>query len=100
MSAIARYLRTLIPAGVGMIVLGAGFWQAPAMAQAPRPNGYPITNVNLRAGPGTYYPVITVVPTHAPLSILGCLGDYMWCDVLFGGNRDDFRRDTWTFDAE
>lgn len=87
MSAIARYLRTLIPAGVGMIVLGAGFWQAPAMAQAPRPNGYPITNVNLRAGPGTYYPVITVVPTHAPISILGCLGDYMWCDVLFGGNR-------------
>ena len=26
---------------------------SPAKA-APRPNGYPVTNVNLRAGPGTY----------------------------------------------
>jgi uncharacterized protein YraI len=59
----------------------------PAEAQPVRPNGYPVTNVNLRAGPGIYYPVIVVVPTHAPISILGCLGDYTWCDVFFQGNR-------------
>ena len=58
-----------------------------SVAAPPRPNGYPVTNVNLRAGPGTYYPVIVVVPTHAPISVLGCLGDYTWCDVLFQGNR-------------
>jgi uncharacterized protein YraI len=56
-------------------------------AAPPRPNGYPVTNVNLRAGPGTYYPVIVVVPTHAPISVLGCLGDYTWCDVFFQGSR-------------
>ena len=60
---------------------------APAQAQAPRPNGYPVTNVNLRAGPGTYYPALLVVPSRAPISILGCLGDYTWCDVIFQGNR-------------
>jgi len=59
---------------------------APAGAAA-RPNGYPITNVNLRAGPSTEYPVIVTVPTHAPISIRGCLGDYTWCDVIFDGNR-------------
>jgi uncharacterized protein YraI len=64
-----------------------GAMNQPAQAQLPRPNGYPVTNVNLRAGPGTYYPVIVVVPTHAPIAIVGCLGDYTWCDVLFQGNR-------------
>jgi len=58
---------------------------APAIAQ--QPNGYPITNVNLRAGPGTEYPVIVTVPGRAPISILGCLPDYSWCDSLFQGNR-------------
>ncbi|HEU4475185.1 MAG TPA: DUF6600 domain-containing protein [Methyloceanibacter sp.] len=76
--------RLLFVAAGALLILAAA---APATAQPARPNGYPVTNVNLRAGPGTYYPVITVVPTHAPISILGCLGDYMWCDVLFGGNR-------------
>lgn len=87
MSAIARYLNSVILAGLGVLIISAGVEQAPAHAQAQRPNGYPVTNVNLRAGPGTYYPVITVVPTHAPISIVGCLGDYTWCDVLFRGNR-------------
>src|SRR4030042_697760 len=64
-----------------------GAMQSPAEAQAPRPNGYPVTNVNLRAGPGTYYPALLVVPARAPLSILGRLRDYTWCDVIFQANR-------------
>ncbi len=60
---------------------------SPSSAQPVRPNGYPVTNVNLRGGPGTYYPALLVVPARAPISILGCLGDYSWCDVLFQGNR-------------
>jgi uncharacterized protein YraI len=75
----------LIAAVTIAILLGA--MPPQVRAQPPRPNGYPITNVNLRAGPGTYYPVIVVVPTHAPIGILGCLGDYTWCDVFFQGNR-------------
>ncbi|HEV7464341.1 MAG TPA: DUF6600 domain-containing protein [Methyloceanibacter sp.] len=56
-------------------------------AQAAPPNGYPVTNVNLRAGPGTDYPVIVTVLARAPISILGCLADYAWCDTIFEGNR-------------
>jgi uncharacterized protein YraI len=58
-----------------------------AAAGDARPNGYPVTNVNLRAGPDTDYPVITVVPARSWISIRGCLGDYTWCDVSFEGNR-------------
>jgi uncharacterized protein YraI len=60
---------------------------APSAGFAEGPNGYPITNVNLRAGPGTDYPVIVTVPARAPVSILGCLADYAWCDSIFEGNR-------------
>src|SRR5262245_48136280 len=59
---------------------------SPAKAAA-RPNGYPVTNVNLRAGPGTDYPVIVVVPARSWISIGGCLADYAWCEVIFEGNR-------------
>ena len=54
---------------------------------AQQPNGYPISNVNLRAGPGTDFPMILTVQAQAPISILGCLGDYTWCDVAFGYDR-------------
>src|SRR5262245_51584172 len=60
---------------------------SPAKAAAARPNGYPVTNVNLRAGPGTYYPVIVVVPARSWISIRGCLADYAWCEVVAAGNR-------------
>ena len=43
--------------------------------------------VNLRAGPGTDFPVILTVQAQAPISIRGCLGDYTWCDVVFGYDR-------------
>ena len=58
-----------------------------ANAAPPRPNGYPVTNVNLRAGPSTDFPVIVTVPGRAPIAILGCLADYGWCDVFVQGSR-------------
>jgi uncharacterized protein YraI len=60
---------------------------APEHALAARPNGYPISNVNLRAGPDTDYPVIVTVRNRAPVAILGCLGDHTWCDVVFQESR-------------
>ena len=59
----------------------------PGHVVAAQPNGYPISNVNLRAGPGTDFPVILTVQAQAPISILGCLGDYTWCDVVFEHDR-------------
>ena len=56
-------------------------------AIAAQPNGYSISNVNLRAGPGTDFPVILTVQARAPIAILSCLGDYTWCDVIFGYSR-------------
>jgi uncharacterized protein YraI len=79
-------LRHIAAAGI-VASAAAVAMQSPASAQPVRPNGYPVTNVNLRAGPGTYYPALLVVPARAPISIRGCLGDYTWCDVIFQGNR-------------
>ncbi|ODS03483.1 hypothetical protein AUC71_09430 [Methyloceanibacter marginalis] len=69
---------------VSCLILGAGFATS---AAAQEPNGYPITDVNLRAGPGTEYPVILTVPADAPITILGCLPDYSWCDSVFENYR-------------
>lgn len=43
--------------------------------------------VNLRAGPSTTYPVVTVVPQGARILMQGCAADYAWCDVAFGNTR-------------
>lgn len=44
-------------------------------------------NVNLRAGPSTAYPVVTVVPVGARIATYGCLTGYSWCDITFGSYR-------------
>lgn len=44
-------------------------------------------NVNLRAGPSTAYPVVTVVPAGARIATHGCLTGYSWCDIAFGTYR-------------
>lgn len=44
-------------------------------------------NVNLRAGPSTGYPVVTVVPAGARIVTHGCLTGYTWCDISFANYR-------------
>ena len=76
---------------VRLFVLAAfGFASSSLLATSTRaqdPNGYPVANVNLRAGPGTEYPIILTVPAEAPIAILGCVPDYTWCDSVFQGYR-------------
>ena len=79
-----RVLRSFVAVA---LTASIGAVTAPNAGFAESPNGYPVTNVNLRAGPGTDYPVIVTVPARAPISILGCLADYAWCDSIFEGNR-------------
>lgn len=50
-------------------------------------SAFATSNVNLRAGPSTSYPKITVVPAGASLINNGCLADYSWCDVSFANYR-------------
>jgi uncharacterized protein YraI len=79
-----RVLRSFVAV---TLTASIGAVTAPRAGLAEGPNGYPVTNVNLRAGPSTDYPVIVTVPARAPVSILGCLADYAWCDSIFEGNR-------------
>lgn len=65
---------------------------APAVAQAAE--GYATANVNMRAGPSTQYPAVTVIPAGESVipagesvEIHGCLADVPWCDVEFYGGR-------------
>jgi uncharacterized protein YraI len=57
----------------------------PAVALAAQ--GYATADVNMRAGPGTEYPVVDLIPTDAYVDIHGCLSDGAWCDVSWKGER-------------
>jgi uncharacterized protein YraI len=48
--------------------------QAEQLAQAR-------VDVNLRAGPNREYPVVAALRVGTQFTVLGCLGDYSWCDV-------------------
>jgi uncharacterized protein YraI len=50
-------------------------------------DGYVSADVNLRSGPGTDYPAVTVVPQWTGLQVQGCIEGYSWCDVQVGPDR-------------
>ncbi|GGB07246.1 hypothetical protein GCM10011491_39180 [Brucella endophytica] len=58
----------------------------PTIAQAAV-RGFATTDVNMRSGPSTAYPAVTVIPVGEPLRINGCLRDVNWCDVSWTGGR-------------
>ena len=61
--------------------LGAfGLAALPTVASAAA--GFATGDVNLRAGPGTGFARIVVVPAGAPLQVYSCS---TWCQVNFGG---------------
>ncbi len=57
----------------------------PAIAEAAA--GVATANVNMRSGPSTRYPAVTVIPAGDSVEIHGCLADRPWCDVSFYGGR-------------
>ncbi len=57
----------------------------PAAASAAE--GFATANVNMRSGPSTYYPAVTVIPVGESVEIHGCLSESPWCDVSFYGGR-------------
>ncbi len=67
------------------IAAAAAFLLAPAIAEGA--DGLATANVNMRAGPSTQYPAVTVIPAGESVEIHGCLADVPWCDVEFYGGR-------------
>jgi hypothetical protein len=64
----------------------------PPDASAPPPPGAGApppaiigSNVNLRQGPGTTYPVITLLPAGSPVNVGGCKGG--WCQISYQGQN-------------
>jgi uncharacterized protein YraI len=72
--------RTLIAAS-----LAAAFSTVPlAAAAAP---GYVLNGTEIFAGPGDEYPLVARLGPGVRVEVNGCISDYSWCDVFFGGNR-------------
>jgi uncharacterized protein YraI len=66
-------------------VAAAAAFAAPTAAMARL--GFVTTNLNLRAGPSTSFPVVDTLPAGARVNIHGCLSGYSWCDVGWRGER-------------
>ena len=56
-------------------------------AAAIAAEGMATADVNMRAGPGTGFPVVDLVPDGAHVDIHGCLKGDAWCDVSWNGDR-------------
>ncbi len=66
------------------VVMMVALISGPALAAT---KGATVSSVNLRAGPGTGYPVVISMPPSADLTIYGCLSAASWCDVSWRGAR-------------
>ncbi|MGE3863934.1 MAG: SH3 domain-containing protein, partial [Burkholderiaceae bacterium] len=56
----------------------------PGLASA---QAHTTTAVNLRAGPGVSYPIVTWLPAGVRVQVLGCLDGFQWCDVIASNYR-------------
>ncbi|MGE8162041.1 SH3 domain-containing protein [Paraburkholderia sp. NPDC080076] len=65
---------------VRCLYAAAGALALPAVAGA-QSQAYTNTTVNVRAGPAPDYPVVAQLPRGVPLSVMGCISNYQWCDV-------------------
>jgi uncharacterized protein YraI len=64
----------------------AALFAAPCVAFA-QVQAYTNQPVNLMAGPDDGYPVVTGLGPNQPITVMGCVSDYSWCDVAL----DDLR---------
>jgi uncharacterized protein YraI len=59
---------------------------APAAAFA-QVQAFTNTSVNMRAGPASDYPVVSQLPPGTPVTMMGCISGYTWCDVALPNLR-------------
>ena len=48
---------------------------------------YTTRNVNVRAGPGRDYPLVTWLVPGTQVTVVGCIADWKWCDIIVGSLR-------------
>jgi uncharacterized protein YraI len=70
----------------GWLVGAAGVLMLPgvALAQAQAVTNSP---VDLYAGPADDYPAVSQLPPGAPVTVMGCVSGYTWCDVALPDQR-------------
>jgi len=62
------------------LCLATGLLALPVVASA-QSQAYTASRVNVRAGPASDYPIVTQLPAGVPVTVMGCLGNFQWCDV-------------------
>ncbi len=72
---------TIVLAAAATVALAA----LPGHAKAEA--AYAISGVNMRAGPGPDYPVVTTLGANADVEIFACLEGRSWCDVGSANGR-------------
>lgn len=64
----------------------AGLLMLPGVALA-QSQAYTNGPVNLRAGPARDYPLVSQLPGGVPVTVMGCISGYSWCDVALPNLR-------------
>ncbi len=80
----ARMIGRRAPRLLGAVLAASLGLTGAAQAQQPAYTG---EDVNLRAGPGRAFPLISLIPPHRPAEIFGCVDEWGWCDVALDGLR-------------
>jgi len=75
-----KFVQTTILASLGLGLASI----TPATAAV---TAFATITVSERAGPSSYYPVVTVIPRGGAMTLYGCLSGGSWCDVSYAGAR-------------
>ncbi|WP_413188862.1 SH3 domain-containing protein [Paraburkholderia sacchari] len=79
-----------LPRGLGLrlaTVCVAGAMAFAASGVRAQTQAYTSEPVDLFAGPSEAYPVVSELGPNVPVTVMGCVSDYSWCDVALPGLR-------------
>lgn len=63
-------------------------------------DAFAVTDLNMRAGPGPEFPVVSTIGADQSVTIHGCTETGNWCDVTWDGNRGWSYAEYLAFDYE
>jgi len=72
------------PLATVCVAAGMAFAASGVRAQT---EAYTSEPVDLFAGPSDAYPVVSELGPNVPVTVMGCVSDYSWCDVALPGLR-------------